>query len=378
MNPRCQRIPSGSWGGSGANPFGGWAVEREKRDYRTDELKLKRLRAQFALTVEQFCGKSGLDKATARKLFKGKAVTFSTLTVAAKVFGITNHLELLHPDELVALGVDPAVTVSGDTVQEWLIEARLTAWEKTANGLQYHVARLRHRFLPSRLARGKCYELRHLPVAERRRLEEHLRRHPEVCGRIGKNHPNVAENFTATFTENGGLWWVLDRFEDGTTLAERLTEGPLEGNSLKTVMTGIAAGLDAMHRENIVRRELSPRFVLLRKKDRTPVLTDFELAKLLDGVPTVSPVGGWPDDPYLAEEVVSRGTVDGRADLYSWGRVFVHCLAGRLPEPGADADAVRNSTLPPAVRAVLSSCLALPKSDRPASVADVLKAIKKW
>ncbi len=352
-------------------------MEREKREYRADELKLKRLRAQFALTVEQFCWKAEMDKATARKLLKGTPVSLGTLKSAAKVFGITDHLELLHPEELLALGVEPAVTVSGETVQEWQVEAHLTAWEKTANGLQYHVARLRHRFLPSRLARGKCYELRHLAVAERQRLDVQLRRHPDVCGQIG-HHPNVAENITATFVENGGLWWVLDRFEDGTTLAERLVDGPLEGTSLKTVMKGIAAGLDALHREKIIRRELSPRFVLLRKKDLTPVLTDFELAKLLDGVPTVSPVGGWPDDPYLAEEVVSRGTVDGRADLYSWGRVFVHCLAGRLPEPGADADAVRNSTLPAAVRAVLVSCLALPKSDRPASIADVIKALKKW
>lgn len=352
-------------------------MEREKREYRADELKLRRLRAQFGLNLEQFCGKSGLDKATARKLSKGTPVTLTTLTVAARVFGITNHLELLHPDELVALGVDPAVTVSGDAVQEWQIEAHLTAWEKTANGLQYHVARLRHRFLPSRLARGKCYELRHLPVAERRRLDEHLRRHADVCGQI-RHHPNVAENITATFVENGGLWWVLDEFEDGATLAERLAEGPLEGTSLKTVAAGIAAGLDALHRQRVVRRELSPRFVLLRKKDLTPVLTDFELAKLLDAAPTVSPAGGWPDDPYLAAEVVSRGTVDERADLYSWGRVFVHCLLGRLPEPGADADAVRASALPAGVRAVLAACLALPKSDRPASAADVLRAIKRW
>ena len=302
-------------------------MEREKREYRADEMKLKRLRVQFGLTVEQFCGKSTLDKATARKLFKGTPVTLTTLSIAAKVFGITDHLELLHPDELIALGVDPAVTVSGETVQEWLIEERLTAWEKTANGLQFHHARLRHRFLPSRFARGKCYELRHLAVAERQRLEEHLRRHVEVCERVGR-HPNVAENITATFVENGGLWWVLDRFEEGITLAERLVEGPLEGTTLKTVMLGIAEGLVALHRNRIVRRELSPRFVLLRKKSLAPVLTDFELAKLLDGAPTVSPAGGWPDDPYLAPEVTSRGTVDERADLYSWGRVFVHALSG--------------------------------------------------
>lgn len=352
-------------------------MEREKREYRADELKLRRLRAQFALTVEQFCVKSGLDKATARKLFKGTPVTLTTLSIAAKVFGITDHLELLHPDELAALGVEPAATVSGDTVQEWQVEARLTPWEKTANGLQYHLARLRHRFLPTRLARGKCYELRHLAVAERQRLDGHLRRHADVCEKIG-GHPNVAENLTATFVENGGLWWVLDKFEEGTTLAERLGEGPLDGPALKTVLTGIAAGLRALHDAKIVRRELAPRFVLLKKKDRTPVLTDFELAKLLDGAPTVAPQGGWPDDPYLAPEVVARGTVDERADLYSWGRVFVHALVGRLPEPGADADAVGASALPAPVRALLGSCLALPKSDRPASVADVQKALKRW
>ena len=352
-------------------------MEREKREFRADGLKFQRLRAQFALTLDDFCGKSGLDKATARKLFKGLPVTLTTLSIAAKVFGVTDHLELLHPDELMALGVEPAATAAGDVVHEWQVEAHLTLWEMTTNGLQYHFARMRHRFLPTRLGRGKCYELRHLAVAERQRLEGHLRRHPEVCARIKKND-HVAVNLTAAFVENGGLWWVIDEYADGPTLAARLEEGPIEGVALRTVVTGIAAGLLALHEAEVVRRELSPRFVTLRKKNLSPVLTDFELAKLLDGAPTVSPAGGWPDDPYLAPEVVSRGTVDGRADLYSWGRVFVHCLTGRLPEPGADADAVRASALPAAVRSVLVACLALPRSDRPASAADVLKALKKW
>jgi serine/threonine protein kinase len=352
-------------------------MEPEKRLFRADPLKLKRLRVQFCLTIEQFCEQGDLDKATARKLLKGTPVSLGSLKSAALLFRITDHLELLHPEELMALGVDPAVTAPAKWVQEWKVEAHLTPWERTANGLQFHIARLRHRFLPTRVARGKCYELRHLAVAERQRLEGHLRRHPEVCETIG-HHPNVAENITAVFVDNGGLWWVLDVFEEGLTLADRLVEGPLDEWALKPVMLGIADGLRALHRKEIVRRELTPRFVLLRKKDRTPVLTDFELAKLLDGAPTVSPPGDWPDNPYLAPEVVSRGTVDERADLYSWGRVFVHALLGHLPEPGPDANAVRSSGLPPAVRAVLIACLALPKSDRPAAVADVQKVLKRW
>ena len=352
-------------------------MDREKRDYRPDYLKMRRLRIQFGLTVEEFCEKAGIIKETGRKLFNGKPVSLYTLSIAAGVFKIDNNLELLHPDELPALGIDPEVTLSGDTIQEWRIEARLSPWEKTANGLQYHFAHLSHRFLPSRFARGKCYDLRYPPSPERRRLEVQLQRHPEVCARV-PDHPNVAKNFSALSVDHGGLWWVIDEFVNGSTLAERLNEGPLDNSALKTVMGGIAAGLGVLHKADVVRRELSPRFVILRNKDRTPVLTDFELAKLLDGAPTVSPTGAWPDDPYLAPEVVSRGTVDARADLYSWGRVFAHALLGTLPEPGADADAVRSAALPAAVKTILISCLALPKSDRPASVAEVQKALKRW
>ena len=92
--------------------------------------------------------------------------------------------------------------------------------------------------------------------------------------------------------------------------------------ALQVVMTGIACGLKALHRAGIIRRELSPRFVLLREADDRPILMDLELAKLSEGVPTVSPQE-WPEDPYRAIEVGGDAPIDARADLYSWGRIFV-------------------------------------------------------
>lgn len=207
-------------------------MEPIQRVFRTDDLKIKRLRILAGLTFEQFSAAVDLDKGTARKLLKGAPVSLETLISTSKFFKIGSYLELLHPDELIDLGVNPDATVTTGSVQEWKIETFLTPWEKTSNGLQYHTARLRHRFLKDRLARGKCFELRHLPPPARKRLEGHLRRHPDVCERIG-HHPNLAENITATPTENGGLWWVLDRYEEGTTLAKRLAEGPLEDITLK-------------------------------------------------------------------------------------------------------------------------------------------------
>ena len=63
-------------------------------------------------------------------------------------------------------------------------------------------------------------------------------------------------------------------------------------------MREIAGGLSALHRAQIVMRELAPSRVLLAKSDGRAVLTDFELAKLLAGGPTVSPGEEWPEDPY--------------------------------------------------------------------------------
>jgi len=184
-------------------------VEHEPRTVRVDRLKLLRLRLQFGFTIDDFEAEARIDSNTAKKLLRGGPVSITTLRKAASAFKITSHHELLHPEELAALGVDPALAVSTKGVLEWDIQRYVSLWDKTANGLQYCVAKLQHRYLPTRFARGKCYWLQHLRVGERQRLEEHLRRHCDVCERVGA-HPNVAKKITATFLQGGRLWWVLD------------------------------------------------------------------------------------------------------------------------------------------------------------------------
>src|SRR5262245_56494707 len=170
-------------------------MDMEQRQFRADPLKLKRLRIAAGMTVEDFCHFSELDKTTARKVLKGEPVFLKTLVIAGKTFGIESSMELLHPEEQAALGITPKVE-SSRQVLEWEIVDYLTAWEKAANGLQYQLVKLKHRFLEGRWARGKRYELRHLPLQERSRLEGHLHRHVDVCERIGR-HENVARNITA-------------------------------------------------------------------------------------------------------------------------------------------------------------------------------------
>lgn len=347
-------------------------MEMEQREFRADPLKMKRLRVAAGLTVKEFTALADLDRATVAKILRGDPVFLKSLAIAAeRVFNITNPLEVLHPDELAAMGVQTDLPSPSD-VLEWTIEEYLTGWEKTSNGLQYQLVRLRHRFLEDRQARGKCYELRHLTSAERERLETYLRRHTDVCEQI-RAHPNIAQNMTAAFVN--GLWWVLDRWEEGSTLDERLEDGPLSGYELQFVMTGIAKGIAQLHRMKIIRRELSPKSVVLRERDDRAILTDMELAKLTGGAPTVSPEE-WPDDPYRALEVGGETPVDERADIYSWGRIFVRAATGALCDRGEED--VSELDVPDPVKDLIGQCVAVTRSQRPADMKAVLKVLKGW
>lgn len=348
-------------------------MELEQRNFRADPLKLKRLRVTASLSVKDFQEVTDLHKDTARKLLRGDPVFLNTLSRAVKVaFNIEDPLDVLHPDELAALGLQTDVPSPGH-VLEWEIADYLSGWQQTSNGLQYQLLRLGHRFLEGRQARGKCYELRHLSTEEKARVENYLLRHVEVCEQIGQ-HPNVAVNLTAALVD--GLWWVLDQWEDGQTLAERLSEGRLQGYALRFIMTGIATGLAALHKSDVIRRELTPASVLLREDSDRPILTDMELAKLNSGGPTVSPEE-WPDDPYRALEVSDDRPLDVRADIYSWGRIFVHAATGNLSERGQES-LPDDEKIPAVVRdAVLQSIEVLP-SQRPQNMQAILKALKVW
>lgn len=347
-------------------------MDLEQREFRADPLKLKRLRVAAGLTVQDFAKVADLDRTTAAKILRGDPVFLKTLAGAARnVFGIENPLELLHPDELLALGAQTEVP-SPAHVLEWEIVDYLSGWQQTSNGLQYQRLRLRHRYLQNRFARAKCYELRHLSAVDRDHLEGHLRRHVEVCERVG-SHTNIAENLTAAWV--GGLWWVLDRWDAGDTLRQRLTEGALGDHELKLVMLGIAEGLTALHKAGVVRRELAPEFVLLRERDDAPILCDLELAKLTGDGPSVAPEE-WPKDPYRAVEVGGDQPVDERADLYSWGRIFVQAATGGLPERGKEE--LPANRVPEDVRRFVVQSIAIPRSKRPESFKPLFAAARTW
>ncbi len=343
---------------------------------RLDHYELKRLRLAQGLTVEEFARRhdGAINKRTVAKVFGGEPVQLSVAKFIQKAFGVENLLDIIDPDEYTRPEGASAADATGGGLREWIETDRPSAVLTASNGLQYRIYKLRHRYEPARLGRGKRYELFHLPSDEQERLRHLLLRHLQVCDLVCSD-PYFPACY-GTFPDQGGnVWWVVDRWIDGATLEDLLNSGPLAASRLPEVMTALAESLRVLHAAGVVRRELSPATVLLPEGEPDVLLTDFELAKLTDRGPTVS--ARWPDDPYRAPEVAA-GDADARADLYSWARILVHAASGNLPPPGEDIQLLETAKLPRAVIRVAKQCLARPRSQRPKDMSPVLQALRRW
>ena len=330
-------------------------------------------------TIEEVRRETHLHRDTTEDMLAGRG-RFRVDSVAkfVRCLGATNVYGYVHPADRP--GADAAIPreperSTRESIHEWEEVETLSPVLGTSNGLQYQIFRMQHRDHPGYLGRGKQYNLRFLKAEERESKRECLLRHPEICRRlVGRSQFPINEKVASL--GDGRVWWVIDRWAEGVTLEERLQSAPLQDNELRHLVTDIAEALQTLHENQIIRRELAPAFILLEKDTKRVVLTDFELGKLLDGSPTVRGVA-WRHEEYLAPEVL-HGKPDFRADLYSWARIGLKAVLHELPAPGHDQAAVGETRLPRGVRAVMEKCLKRKREQRPESMAEVLKVVRRW
>lgn len=344
------------------------AAPKNTGKLRVDAFRLKKLMLARELTLEDLVEQSLVSKQTAQRLIRGGETRMSTLRDVAAALGV-RAMDLVHPSEYET----PTLADAAEPASDWEIGEPLAMVRSASNGLSYRVFRMQHRHQPTRYGRGKRYELFELPTDEKEQLRAQLIRHTEVCDRVGRCQQLPV--CYATYPETSRwVWWVIDEWIDGNTLAEFLKKGRPTVAQAAGWALELAEGLAAVHAAGVVRRELNPNNVLVRAKDGALVLTDFELAKLAGDQPTVS--GDWPDDPYRAPEV-ETGASGPSADLYSWARVVARLVTGEIPTRGQELAALQ-SKVSARVANLVAQCALLPPSDRCQSVDEVLPTVRKW
>jgi serine/threonine protein kinase len=337
-----------------------------------DSFQIERRRIAMGLSRKKLTGRLILSMNTLKAIYKGDGVLPDTARRLAKQLNC-QIIDLLSPRDsrYVAPATEPG-PASG--ASEWEMDGYLDQGRLASNGLYYIACRMKHRYTTNRSGRGKFYHLSLMNPQMRHTIQDKLSRHAEVCTRVGL-HPHVAHNLTSTPAVGDAGWWVIDDWIGEQTLADRLESGAWPAAELPRLLLDVANGLQALHTAGVVFRELAPARVLISDQDGRAVLTDFELAKLLDGSPSVS--SEWPEDPYRAPEV-DGGSATVQADLYSFGKTAVAAAAGELIEHDAIPDLFSEVGIPKRLVKLLVDCTEPVPAKRPAELGPLLKELTVW
>jgi len=128
--------------------------------------------------------------------------------------------------------------------------------------------------------------------------------------------------------------WMAMEFVSGGSL-EDLLKREVRLSIDETVRLGIqmSDALAYAHQRDIVHRDFKPANVLIDEAGNSKV-TDFGLAKLLQG-PKLTQVGAVLGSPtYMSPEQVTGGQIDVRTDIYAFGISLYELLTGNPPFVG--------------------------------------------
>jgi hypothetical protein len=136
--------------------------------------------------------------------------------------------------------------------------------------------------------------------------------------------------------EVDGRPYVVMAFIEGQSLRHLLKSGPLEPVRAADLVAKIALGLEAIHKEGIVHRDVKPANILIDTSGH-PYLADFGLARPMNDKEPLTQQGQIVGTAgFIAPEQAQpqAGPIGPWTDVFSLGMVLYEALSGRLPFDG--------------------------------------------
>ncbi len=212
-----------------------------------------------------------------------------------------------------------------------------------------------------------------------------FRREADIARRL--THPQIAQTYDVLDGPDQSPALVME-WLNGPNLRDRiLNDGPMPPSEVAATGRILAAVLDYIAGEQVVRLDLKPSNIIMA--DRGPVIIDLGIALRVDtDTPGLTQAGQLVGTPaFMAPELIAGHQPDPRADIYALGLVLFYCLAGRGPwedlvNPLAIMTAIMseqvdlaNLPISPEFRQVLGRALAMERDERFPAAADLRDAL---
>src|SRR3989442_3410037 len=229
---------------------------------------------------------------------------------------------------------------------------------------------------------GVVYRARHLNLerivavkmilAERFASQQIVQRFQgEVTAAAHLRHPNIVAIHDVGI-HDGQHYFSMD-YVEGQNLSQLVGNRPLPSAKAARYVQLIAEAIHYAHGQGILHRDLKPSNVLVDASDQ-PRITDFGLAKRLDGNASITATGQMLGSPnFMPPEQASsqRGKVGRHSDVYGMGAILYHLLTARPPFQAESFESVinqllntepvsprlLNSSVPPDLETICVKCL---------------------
>jgi len=145
------------------------------------------------------------------------------------------------------------------------------------------------------------------------------------------DHPNILKVWSVP-NDYGYIVEGSDWSETGTLRDFLDRKSPLLPDKAIVVTTGILRGLEAVHRESVIHRNLSPESILM--EGEAPKLMNFDLSYQLEDDERITVIPDTSElkrSAHIAPEIYAGGPLMEAADLFSVGVILYEMLTGERP-----------------------------------------------